>query len=48
MHEDPIACELFFRKCPFGGEYLILGGIEEALTYIKNFRFTEQEIEYLK
>jgi nicotinic acid phosphoribosyltransferase len=28
MHEDPIACELFFRKCPFGGEYLILAGIE--------------------
>jgi nicotinate phosphoribosyltransferase len=48
MHNDHIACELFYRKCPFGGEYTIFGGLGDALTYIQNFRFTVDEVEYLR
>ena len=40
MHQDSIACELFFRKCPFGGYYAVFAGLGEAVSYLKNFRFT--------
>lgn len=40
--------ELFFRKCPFNGEYAIIAGIGEAIEFIKNFKFTEEEILSLK
>lgn len=40
--------ELFFRKSPFEGEFAILAGVEEAVRFIRNFGFSEEEIEYLR
>jgi len=47
-HNDITTFELFFRKCPFGGEYVVIGGIGEAIEFIKNYSFTDREINQLK
>ena len=47
--KDTIAYfDVFFRKIPLGGGYLASGGLEETIDYIKNFRFTNKDIEYLR
>ena len=38
----------FFRKLPFNNSYTIMGGVDNIIKYIKNLRFTEKDIEYLK
>ena len=40
--------DLFHRKNVFNGGYQISAGLEEAIEYIKNFHFTEEDIEYLR
>lgn len=40
--------ELFFRKNPFHGSYTIFCGIDEALKFVSNFKFTAEDIAYLK
>lgn len=47
-HNDITTFELFFRKCPFDGEYVVVGGITESINFIKNFSFTNEEINKLK
>jgi nicotinate phosphoribosyltransferase len=46
-HEDQAVFDLFFRKNPFGGEYTVFAGLEEVLRYVSNFRFTDEDIEYI-
>ncbi|QDV52628.1 nicotinate phosphoribosyltransferase [Gimesia fumaroli] len=38
---------LFFRSNPFQGGYTIAAGLEYVLDYLKHFRFTAEDIEYL-
>lgn len=40
--------DIFFRKNPFDGGYAVSGGLEEIIDYIKNFHFSEEDIEYLR
>ena len=40
--------DIFFRNNPFEGGYTISGGLEETIEYVKNFRFDEKDIEYLR
>lgn len=40
--------ELFFRKCPFGGEYAVLAGYDLVRDILQNFRFSETDLDYLK
>ena len=40
--------DLFFRKVPDGGGYAIMAGLEQAIEYIKNLKFDEDDIEYLR
>jgi len=47
-HNNIATFELFFRKCPFGGEYVVVGGVGEAIEFIKNYSFTKEEIIELK
>lgn len=47
-HEAPTAYELFFRKCPFGGEYVVFAGLKEAMGYIAKFKFTEEQIKFIR
>lgn len=40
--------DVFFRENPFHGGYTISGGLEEIIEYIENFRFDDEDIEYLR
>ena len=40
--------ELFFRKNPFGGSYTLFAGLDEVLKFLAHFRFTEDDITYLR
>ncbi|ETO26385.1 hypothetical protein RFI_10753, partial [Reticulomyxa filosa] len=40
--------DLFFRKCPFNGEYTIFAGLDDVLRYLNTFSFTEEQISQLK
>jgi len=40
--------ELFFRKNPFKGEYTIFSGLDEVLKFMAHYRFTVDDLEYLK
>ena len=40
--------DVFFRKIPDNGGYVIVAGLEQVIDYVKNFEFTEDEIDYLR
>lgn len=37
---EHIACLIFCSKNPFGGEFCIFAGLEEALRFIASFRYS--------
>lgn len=39
--------DLYFRRCPFGGSYCLAAGLEPALSYLENLRFTREDLDYL-
>lgn len=48
MHERKAVFELFFRKLPFGNGYAVFAGLERVLDYLRNFRFSDSDLAYLK
>ena len=46
--DQQVYFDIFFRKNPFDGGYTMSGGLEETIEFIKNFKFGEEEIDYLK
>lgn len=40
--------DAFFRKVPNGGRYAIMAGLDKVIEYIKNIKFTESDLDYLK
>lgn len=40
--------DVFFRNIPDGGGYAIAAGLEEVIEYIKNLKFTEEDISYFR
>ena len=40
--------DLFFRKVPDGGGFAIAAGLEQAIEYIKNLKFTDEDIAFLR
>ena len=47
--KDTIACfDLFFRKCPDNASFVIANGVDRCLQFLENFRFTAEEIDYLR
>lgn len=48
IHNKKAVFELFFRKLPFGNGYGVFAGLERAIQYVKGFRFTSSDLEYLK
>ena len=46
--DKTVVFDLFFRKIPDGGGYAIMAGVEQIIDYIKNLKFDDDDIEYLK
>lgn len=47
--KDKIAVfDMFFRSVPDKGGFAIFAGLEQLIDYIKNLKFTEEDIAYLK
>ncbi|MBQ7343298.1 MAG: nicotinate phosphoribosyltransferase [Clostridia bacterium] len=40
--------DVFFRKVPDGGGFAIAAGLEQVIDYVKNLRFTEEDITFLR
>ena len=40
--------DVFFREIPDGGGYVIFAGLEQVINYVKNLKFDEDDINYLK
>jgi nicotinate phosphoribosyltransferase len=47
-HEQTCVFEAFFRKAPFKGRYTIFGGLDEVQDLLRNYKFSDRHIEYLK
>jgi len=47
-HKDHAVFEAFFRKNPFKGKFTIFAGLDEVVKFIKEFKFTDDHINYLK
>lgn len=48
MKEDIAYFDMFFRKVPDGGGYAIMAGVEQVIDYLKNLKFTEEDIAFLR
>lgn len=40
--------DMFFRRVPDGGGYAIMAGVEQVVDYLKNLKFTKEDIEFLR
>lgn len=48
MHNRRSVFEVYFRDLPFGNGYAIFAGLERMLEYLRDFRFTESDLQYLE
>ncbi len=48
MHETSSVFDLFFRTPPFNGGYAVFAGLEPALAYLENLRFSSDDLAYLE
>ncbi len=46
--EETKTSEAFFRKCPFGGSYLLAAGLAEFADWLDNWHFEMDDIAYLR
>ena len=46
--DDRAVFELFVRRLPPGREFLIAAGLQQAVEYLLDLRFTPEQIEYLR
>lgn len=48
QHEKDAHFDLFIRKPPFGGEFVVFAGLEDALRFIDNFKITKEQVDYIR
>ena len=48
IHNQKAVFELFFRKMPFHNGYAVFAGLERIINYIKQLRFSDSDIDYLR
>ena len=46
--DEEVYFDIFFRNNPFNGGYTLSGGLEEIINYVQNFKYGEEEINYLR
>jgi nicotinate phosphoribosyltransferase len=39
--------DLYTRKAPFGGAYLLVAGLESALEFVQSFRYSDEDLRFL-
>ncbi len=47
-NDDIVVFDAFYRENPCGNGYAIAAGLEQVVDYIKNLRFTYEDVEYLR
>ena len=45
---DIVYFDVFFRSNPFDGGYTSMGGLEEIIDYVLNFKFSKDDIKFLR
>lgn len=48
LGDTEVYFDVFYRKNPDGAGYAIVAGLEQIVTFIKNLKFTKDDIEYLR
>ncbi len=46
--KQTVIFDMFYRNNPWGSAYAITAGLEQVIEYIKNLRFNEEDITYLR
>jgi nicotinate phosphoribosyltransferase len=46
--EDTACFELFFRRLPRTRNFVLAAGLQQAVEYLLNLRFTREEVDYLR
>lgn len=48
MHNETAYFDMFFRKVPDNAGFAIMAGVEQVIEYIRDLKFEESDIEYLR
>lgn len=48
MQEKTAYFDMFFRRVPENGGFAIMAGVEQLVDYLKNLKFEDEDIEYLR
>ena len=48
MKDEIVYFDLFFRKNPDGAGFSIVAGLEQVIQYIKELKFCDEDIEFLR
>jgi len=40
--------DMYYRKVPDAGGYVIMAGVEQLIDYLENLRFTQEDLDYLQ
>src|SRR5690606_5134373 len=48
MKDEIVYFDLFFRKNPDGAGFSIVAGLEQIIQYIKELKFYEEDIQFLR
>ena len=48
LKDQWVCFDLFFRKIPEDGGFVIAAGLESCISYIKNMHFSDEDIAYLR
>lgn len=46
--DSPAVFDMFFRRHPFNGGFSVFAGLETLISYITEFRFSDDDISYLQ
>ncbi|XP_040289258.1 nicotinate phosphoribosyltransferase isoform X2 [Bufo bufo] len=46
-HREAAEFELFFREAPFNGGFTLFCGLEETVRFLRDFRFSSEDLQYL-
>ncbi len=48
MHNQIAYFDMFFRKVPDNAGFAIMAGVEQLIDYLKNLKFSKEDIEFIK